>query len=420
MKVLLLGNGGREHAMAWKIAQSELCEQLFIAPGNPGTALCGTNVAISVNDFECLLSFCNSNAVDMIVVGPEDPLVNGIVDFFKTHSSIPVIGPDKMAAQLEGSKAFAKQFLIKHAIPTASYKEITLQNIQDGLTYLDSHTMPVVLKADGLAAGKGVVICNSIEEAKQELQSMLSGKFGEAGNKVVIEDFLDGIELTVIILTDGKNYKILPASKDYKKIGEGDTGLNTGGMGAVSPPPFATKEFIEKVEKEIIQPTINGLQQDNIQYKGFLYFGLINVNGSPYVIEYNCRLGDPETQVIMPRIKSDVLKLFIAVAKNTLGDETMEVDEKVCATVILASYGYPGIFEKGYVIQGLENTENCMVFQAGTILNTSGELVSNGGRVMAVTAYGKNHQDALQLCYVNVGRIYFDSRYFRRDIGFDL
>ncbi|MFZ1610400.1 MAG: phosphoribosylamine--glycine ligase [Chitinophagales bacterium] len=420
MKVLLLGNGGREHAMAWKIAQSELCEQLFIAPGNPGTALCGTNVAISVNDFEGLLSFCNSNAVDMIVVGPEDPLVNGIVDFFKTHSSIPVIGPDKMAAQLEGSKAFAKQFLIKHAIPTASYKEITLQNIQDGLTYLDSHTMPVVLKADGLAAGKGVVICNSIEEAKQELQSMLSGKFGEAGNKVVIEDFLDGIELTVIILTDGKNYKILPASKDYKKIGEGDTGLNTGGMGAVSPPPFATKEFIEKVEKEIIQPTINGLQQDNIQYKGFLYFGLINVNGSPYVIEYNCRLGDPETQVIMPRIKSDVLKLFIAVANNTLGDETMEVDEKVCATVILASHGYPGIFEKGYVIQGLENTENCMVFQAGTILNTSGELVSNGGRVMAVSAYGKNHQDALQLCYVNVGRIYFDSRYFRRDIGFDL
>ncbi|MBP8754135.1 MAG: phosphoribosylamine--glycine ligase [Chitinophagales bacterium] len=420
MKVLLLGNGGREHAMAWKIAQSELCEQLFIAPGNPGTALCGTNVAISVNDFEGLLSFCNSNAVDMIVVGPEDPLVNGIVDFFKTHSSIPVIGPDKMAAQLEGSKAFAKQFLIKHAIPTASYKEITLQNIQDGLTYLDSHTMPVVLKADGLAAGKGVVICNSIEEAKQELQSMLSGKFGEAGNKVVIEDFLNGIELTVIILTDGKNYKILPASKDYKKIGEGDSGLNTGGMGAVSPPPFATKEFIEKVEKEIIQPTINGLQQDNIQYKGFLYFGLINVNGSPYVIEYNCRLGDPETQVIIPRIKSDVLKLFIAVANNTLGDETMEVDEKVCATVILASHGYPGIFEKGYVIQGLENTENCMVFQAGTILNTSGELVSNGGRVMAVSAYGKNHQDALQLCYVNVGRIYFDSRYFRRDIGFDL
>lgn len=420
MKVLLLGNGGREHAMAWKIAQSELCEQLFIAPGNPGTALCGTNVAISVNDFEGLLSFCNSNAVDMIVVGPEDPLVNGIVDFFKTHSSIPVIGPDKMAAQLEGSKAFAKQFLIKHAIPTASYKEITLQNIQDGLTYLDSHTMPVVLKADGLAAGKGVVICNSIEEAKQELQSMLSGKFGEAGNKVVIEDFLNGIELTVIILTDGKNYKILPASKDYKKIGEGDSGLNTGGMGAVSPPPFATKEFIEKVEKEIIQPTINGLQQDNIQYKGFLYFGLINVNGSPYVIEYNCRLGDPETQVIIPRIKSDVLKLFIAVANNTLGDETMEVDEKVCATVILASHGYPGIFEKGYVIQGLENTENCMVFQAGTILNTSGELVSNGGRVMAVTAYGKNHQEALQLCYVNAGRIYFESRYFRRDIGFDL
>ncbi|MBK8486703.1 MAG: phosphoribosylamine--glycine ligase [Bacteroidetes bacterium] len=420
MKVLLLGNGGREHAMAWKIAQSELCEQLFIAPGNPGTALCGTNVAISVNDFEGLLSFCNSNAVDMIVVGPEDPLVNGIVDFFKTHSSIPVIGPDKMAAQLEGSKAFAKQFLIKHAIPTASYKEITLQNIQDGLTYLDSHTMPVVLKADGLAAGKGVVICNSIEEAKQELQSMLSGKFGEAGNKVVIEDFLNGIELTVIILTDGKNYKILPASKDYKKIGEGDSGLNTGGMGAVSPPPFATKEFIEKVEKKIIQPTINGLQQDNIQYKGFLYFGLINVNGSPYVIEYNCRLGDPETQVIMPRIKSDVLKLFIAVANNTLGDETMEVDEKVCATVILASHGYPGIFEKGYVIQGLENTENCMVFQAGTILNTSGELVSNGGRVMAVTAYGKNHQEALQLCYVNAGRIYFESRYFRRDIGFDL
>ena len=420
MKVLLLGNGGREHAIAWKIAQSSLCEQLFIAPGNPGTALCGTNVAIAVNDFEPLLSFCNTNAIDIIVVGPEDPLVNGIVDFFKTHSEIPVIGPDKMAAQLEGSKAFAKQFLFKHAIPTAAYKEISVQQLESAYAYLDSHAMPVVLKADGLAAGKGVVICNTVEEAKQELQQMLSGKFGNAGNKVVIEDFLDGMELTLIILTDGKNYKILPASKDYKKIGEGDTGLNTGGMGAVSPPPFATTEFIEKVEKEIIQPTLHGLQQDNIQYKGFLYFGLINVNGSPYVIEYNCRMGDPETQVIMPRIKSDVLKLFIAVANNKLGDETMEIDERVCATVILASYGYPGIFEKGFVIQGLENTENCMVFQAGTALNTNGELVTNGGRVMAVTAYGKNHQEALQLCYVNAGRIYFESRYFRRDIGFDL
>ncbi|HET8964407.1 MAG TPA: phosphoribosylamine--glycine ligase [Chitinophagales bacterium] len=420
MKVLLLGNGGREHAMAWKIAQSSLCQQLFIAPGNPGTALCGTNVAIAVNDFEALLSFCNRNTIDMIVVGPEDPLVNGIVDFFKTNSTIPVIGPDKMAAQLEGSKAFAKQFLIKHAIPTAAYTEISIQQLESGNAYLDSHVMPVVLKADGLAAGKGVIICNTVEESKQELQQMLSGKFGDAGNTVVIEDFLNGIELTVIILTDGKNYKILPASKDYKKIGEGDTGLNTGGMGAVSPPPFATNEFIEKVEKEIIQPTLNGLQQDNIQYNGFLYFGLINVNGSPYVIEYNCRMGDPETQVIMPRIKSDILKLFVAVSNNSLGDETLEIEERVCATVILASYGYPGIFEKGFVIQGLENTENCLVFQAGTTMNKSNELITNGGRVMAVTAYGKNHQEALQLCYVNAGRIYFESRYFRRDIGFDL
>ena len=419
MKILLLGNGGREHAMAWKIAQSPLCDSLFIAPGNPGTAQCGTNVPIAATDFDKLLVFSNTNAVDMVVVGPEDPLVKGVSDYFKANSNIPVIGPDAMAAQLEGSKAFAKRFLVKHNIPTAKYMEIHSPQIEEGFTYLQTHAMPVVLKADGLAAGKGVVICQTAEEAKQELTQMLGGKFGDAGNKVVIEEFLNGIELTVIILTDGESYKILPPSKDYKRIGEGDTGLNTGGMGAVSPPPFATENFMQKVEEEIIKPTLHGLRQEQIHYKGFLYFGLINVQGAPYVIEFNCRLGDPETQVILPRITSDIVELFSAVANNNLGNTSMITDQRVCGTVILASHGYPGTFEKGKEITGLENTEECMVFQAGTS-EKEGKLLTNGGRVIAVSAYGADYQQALQLCYANAGRIYFESRYFRRDIGFDL
>lgn len=420
MNILLLGSGGREHAMAWKISQSPMCDALFIAPGNPGTAQCGKNIEIAPTDFASLLAFCNSNAIDMVVVGPEDPLVLGVSDYFAAHSNIPVIGPNAKAAQLEGSKAFAKQFLLAHHIPTAAYRQFTADNLQEGLQYLQQHAMPVVLKADGLAAGKGVVICNTIAEAQQEFQQMLSGKFGNAGSRVVVEEFLTGIELTVIILTDGKHYWILPPSKDYKRIGEGDTGLNTGGMGAVSPPPFADDRFMQNVEQQIIKPTIAGLQQDNIPYNGFLYFGLIKVGDQPFVIEYNCRMGDPETQVIMPRIQSDIVALFNAVATENVKSVSLETDSRVCATVILASHGYPGVFEKGKEITGLENIEDCMVFQAGTRMDAGQVLLSNGGRVMAVSAYGQDHQDALQKCYANAGRIYFESRYFRRDIGFDL
>lgn len=420
MNILLLGGGGREHAIAWKIAQSTYCEKLWIAPGNPGTATCGENVSLSLSDFNGLLTFCNQQKVEMVVVGPEEPLVNGVVDYFAQHSEIPVIGPLAAGAQLEGSKAFAKQFLIRHAIPTAAYKEFSVNGLQEGLAYLGQHTLPVVLKADGLAAGKGVVICTTHNEAKEELKLMLDGKFGSAGNKVVVEEFLTGIELTVIILTDGKSYVVLPPSKDYKRVGEGDTGLNTGGMGAVSPPGFADEMFMQKVKKQIIEPTLHGLKKDDIPYKGFLYFGLINVQGNPFVIEFNCRMGDPETQVIMPRIQSDIVEVFNAVASGNLETIDFKTDERVCATVILASYGYPGAFEKGKVITGLENTENCMVFHAGTQMNETGELVSNGGRVLAISAYGNDHYSALQNCYANAGRIYFESRYFRRDIGFDL
>lgn len=406
--------------MALKIAQSPECEALYIAPGNPGTAQCGTNVPLQVTDSEGLLAFCTSHAIDMVIVGPEVPLVGGIADFFNAHSDIRVIGPGAQAARLEGSKAFAKHFMYKHGIPTAAYREFTRQQLESGLDYLDTHAMPVVLKADGLAAGKGVVICHTAEAAKSELRQMLGGKFGDAGNKVVIEEFLAGTELTLIVLTDGTDYKILPPSKDYKKIGDGDTGPNTGGMGAVSPPPFATASLLQKIETTIVQPTLQGLRDEGIAYRGFLYFGLIEVNGSPYVIEYNCRMGDPETQVIFPRILSDLVPLFTAVAEGSLGKMSLETDERTCATVILASNGYPGEFDKGFVIQGLENTEDCLVFHAGTALNAAGETITSGGRVLAVTAYGANHREALQLCYVNAGRIYFESRYFRRDIGFDL
>ena len=423
MKILLLGSGGREHALAWKIIQSPQCEELFIAPGNPGTALCGQNINIRATDFALLATFTLEQRIDMIVVGPEDPLVEGVVDYFATYpglESIPVIGPSKNAAQMEGSKVFAKAFMLRNNVQTPAYKEFSAETISEATNYINEHSLPVVLKADGLAAGKGVVICNDQEQAKNELQLMLSGKFGTAGNKVVVEQFLHGIELTVIVLTDGNHYLILPPSKDYKKAGDGDTGLNTGGMGAVSPPPFVTEGFMQKVKEKIIDPTISGLKKEGIKYKGFLYFGLFNCNDEPYLIEYNARLGDPETQVILPRIKNDLLELFMAVHNETLKDQILSIDERACAAVILASDGYPGQFEKGKSISGLENTENCMVFQAGTTLDANGSLITSGGRVLAVSAYGSDLFEALRTCYINAGRIYYDTRYFRRDIGWDL
>lgn len=423
MNILLLGSGGREHAMAWKIAQSKQCDQLFIAPGNPGTAGCGKNIAVKATDFPALATVCLENKIDMVVVGPEDPLVAGVVDYFASNPAIahiPVIGPNKQAAQLEGSKAFAKAFMIRNKVQTPTYKTFTASDSAAAHEYLQGHPMPVVLKADGLAAGKGVVICQTAEEAIVEFDQMVSGKFGVAGNTVVVEQFLTGIELTVIILTDGKTYTILPPSKDYKRVGDGDTGLNTGGMGAVSPPPFATEAFLDKVKEKIIDPTMMGLKNEGIHYTGFLYFGLFNSNGEPYVIEYNCRMGDPETQVIMPRIANDIIDMYKAVAQGTLASQPLITDPRPCTSVILASHGYPGVFEKGYAITGIENTEQCMVFQAGTALNNNGELVTAGGRVMAVSAYGDDIASALRTSYINAGRIYYESRYFRRDIGYDM
>ena len=421
MNILLLGSCGREHALAWKIAASPLCTQLYIAPGNPGTSALGTNVAMEVNDFAAIADFCRREKINMLVVGPEDPLVHGIVDF--CHRELPdvaVIGPQAIGAQLEGSKDFAKQFLLRHRIPTASYQTFDGTQLEAGIAYLQQHSMPVVLKADGLAAGKGVLICQDVAEATAAFSDMLGGKFGTAGSKVVVEQFLKGTELTVIILTDGRSWKILPPSKDYKRIGEGDTGLNTCGMGAVSPPPMATPPFMERVEKEIIAPTMQGLQQEQIPYKGFLYFGLIEVEGAPYVIEYNCRMGDPETQVILPRISSDLVELFQATAAVTLQEIPMETDTRAAATVILASKGYPEAYEKGKEITGLQYVEDGIVFHAGTRLDDAGTLRTNGGRVLAVTAYGHQLSDALRGSYANTARIYFENRYFRRDIGWDV
>lgn len=423
MKILLLGSGGREHALAWKIKQSADCEQLFIAPGNPGTADCGINVNIKATDFDQLALFCTEQHIDMLVVGPEDPLVLGVVDFFAVYpglEDLPVIGPNKIAAQMEGSKVFAKAFMLRNNVQTPAYQQFSNQTLNEASHYILEQPLPIVLKADGLAAGKGVVICEDHAQAINEIQLMLSGKFGTAGNKVVVEQFLYGIELTVIILTDGENYLILPPSKDYKKVGVGDTGLNTGGMGAVSPPTFITENFMKKVEDRIIKPTMSGLKKEAIKYKGFLYFGLFNCNEEPYLIEYNARLGDPETQVILPRIKNDLLGLFMAVHQEKLAEVKLEIDARTCATVILASDGYPGQFEKGKQITGLENTEDCIVFHAGTSLDENGTLITSGGRVLAVSSYGSDLFEALRSCYINAGRIYYETRYFRRDIGWDL
>jgi phosphoribosylamine--glycine ligase len=423
MTILLLGSGGREHALAWKMVQSPLCQKLFVAPGNAGTESIAINVALSPTDFGEIKKLVVSEKIDMVVVGPEDPLVLGIYDFFVEDDflkNIPVIGPSKLGAKLEGSKEFAKEFLLKHRIPTAAYQSFTKETLDKGFDYLENMKPPFVLKADGLAAGKGVLILNDLDEAKFELSNMLlNEKFGIASSKVVIEEFLDGIELSCFVLTDGKNYKILPTAKDYKRIGEGDTGLNTGGMAAVSPVPFATAELLEKIENRIIKQTIDGLQNDKITYKGFVFIGLIIVNDDPYVIEYNVRLGDPETEVVIPRLKTDLVALFKAVADEKLDEITLEIDERAATTIVLVSGGYPEHYEKGKVISGLENSTDSIVFHAGTRFE-NGQVVSNGGRVLAVTSFGIDHKAAIKKSYQNIDKIHFDTMSFRTDIGFDL
>lgn len=423
MKILLLGSGGREHALAWKLAQSSQLEQLYVAPGNAGTAQLGKNIPIGVNDFEAIKEFVLATGVQMVIVGPEDPLVNGVHDFFLQDSElqkIPVIGPQKAAATLEGSKEFAKQFMMRHNIPTAQYKSFTADNIEDGYKFMEELKPPYVLKADGLAAGKGVVILDNLENAKAELKSMLlDEKFGAASTTVVIEEFLDGIELSVFVLTDGLNYKVLPTAKDYKRIGEGDTGLNTGGMGAISPVPFADKALMDKIEQRIVKPTVEGLKKDELPYKGFIFIGLIKVGDDPKVIEYNVRLGDPETEVVIPRIKNDLVALFDAVAHQNLNEIDLEIDDRTATTVMTVSGGYPEDYEKGKEITGIDSIKDALVFHAGTKL-ANGKVLTNGGRVMAITSYGTDFKEALKTSYKNVAKLSFEGINFRKDIGFDL
>lgn len=423
MTILLLGSGGREHALAWKLLQSTKCTTLYVAPGNAGTASIANNVPINPNNFEEVKTFVLEHQVTMVVVGPEDPLVLGIYDFFQNDDllkAIPVIGPSMMGAQLEGSKEFAKEFLIRHQIPTAAYDSFTKETVEKGFAFLETLSPPYVLKADGLAAGKGVLIIQDLQEAQTELRNMLvHEKFGSASSKVVIEEFLDGIELSCFVLTDGKNYKILPTAKDYKRIGEGDTGLNTGGMGAVSPVPFADAILLEKIENRIVKPTIEGLQKDGIEYKGFVFIGLINVKGEPMVIEYNVRMGDPETEVVMPRIQSDLVELFQAVANQSLDTVSLEIDPRSATTIMVVSGGYPEEYEKGFEITGIPQVEDSIVFHAGTKMEND-KIVTNGGRVLAITSYGDSFQEAIKKSYQNIDKLHFDKMYFRKDIGFDL
>ena len=423
MTILILGSGGREHTFAWKINQSPSCQTLYVAPGNSGTAQIAINVDIKVTDFKAIKDVVLEKKIDMLVVGPEDPLVQGIHDFFLNDSElkhIAVIGPEKAAAQLEGSKEFAKEFMCRHQIPTAAYKSFTKHNVEKGYTFLETLNPPYVLKADGLAAGKGVLIINDLNEAKAELKLMLvDAKFGEASAKVVIEEFLDGIELSCFVLTDGKHYKILPTAKDYKRIGKGDTGLNTGGMGAVSPVPFVDESLMHKIEEHIVKPTIKGLQKDNLSYKGFVFIGLIKVGEDPKVIEYNVRMGDPETEVVLPRLKNDLVEIFKAISEERLNKIEIEIDDQTAATVMLVSGGYPETYQKGKEITGIETIKDSLVFHAGAKLD-NGSIVTSGGRVMAITSFGDTHQEALKKSYRSIEKLYFEKMYYRKDIGFDL